>query len=168
MEASDLNRKQAQRYWASLFLGILFVSIVLICCALGPFVLIIYIKGGLPLIEATAHKSAASDQYAGLATMCFVVGGATGGYAAIALWKRIVVQTGFVDEQTYARILSGRAPTLLGERIRKSIGYVLYYSMTIGLMVLLYRQNGLLWAAVPFAFLLYLIYLTWRSFSAKQ
>ncbi|MGA7800780.1 MAG: hypothetical protein WCC36_08205 [Gammaproteobacteria bacterium] len=168
MDTLDLNNKQAQRYWASVLLALPIIVVTIMCFMFAPLILILYIKGGMPLIAATAHKSAASDQYAGLASACIAIGGVVGGWAGYALWKRLVVQTGFMDKATYDRLLSGRAPTLLQERTRKSIGYLLYYSGTVIAIVAAYRHVGLFGAALPFSFLLYLIYLTSRRSSTKK
>ena len=168
MVVTDLDSRQVWRYWVSLCLYLIVIATFIVGFTVGPLILILYIKGGISLIEATWHKSATSTKYAGLAGSCFVIGGIIGAWLGHGLWRLIVVRTGFIDKVTYARLISGRAPTRLQDRTRRSLGYLVYCIFGGFLTYITYQQKGALWAAVPLLILLYLIYLAWQTFLKKE
>lgn len=129
----ELGRDQRRRYFVSYGTLILLCLVVSVFGLAGGVAGFFWYVGGIQAIELAFRDAAYARQFGDTWLLIGLASGVAGFFAALALWDRIFVKSGYLSPAAQQRLATNRAPTERGERIRVSIGYVVYLAIFFGL-----------------------------------
>jgi hypothetical protein len=129
----ELDREQRRRYYVSYGTLVLLCLVVSVLGLAGGVAGYFWYVGGTQAIEQAFRDAAYARQFGDTWFLIGLASGVAGFFAALALWDRIFVKSGYLSPAAQQRLATSRAPTERGERMRVGIGYVVYLTIFFGL-----------------------------------